>query len=402
MLAWLVWSMTVAAVAALFSLFVEGCTAQSKHDGADQPAPASVWTHVENDVTGLRLALAPDGSIYVAGYSGYTYEGGDFGTYESVWIGKLTAEGELSWSTEMPNNDLAPNDIAATSDSGFVLATEDFTVDAGADNAVTRYDGTGQELWTTPFDGRPAAVAVGPDDAIVVGGCQTATKDNYVALVAALASDGTPTWSATYGDPAARSTVVDIDISSNADVYLAGRMGVESASTRSRAWLHRADADGSPVWDLLLSDAIVTDQVHVVAVTPTGTAIALVRTDQTSVVAFDAEGTQMWSKTPSVANGRRLAADAQGGFVLVDGELIETEGEECDGVGVFIACPSQMRVARSDPGGALRWLEIDEGCDRGEDVAITGDDRVVVLAGCPAESAWEHRVATGLLLYADP
>jgi len=107
------------------------------------------------DDIGFSIAVAPDSSVRATGYENYWPDG----TWEEVWVAKLTAAGEVSWIQRYnsPDND---------HDHGFGIAVDALsyayvvgrTVRIEPDGLIhgnallQRYDPNGTLLWTQVFD----------------------------------------------------------------------------------------------------------------------------------------------------------------------------------------------------------------------------------------------------------
>ena len=402
----------------LFGLLLGlGCTAGPLKFGKDtdagsgtdtdtttgEPAPAGVleWSTIHKDIAGIDLAVAADGSLIVIGQSGYNYEGGDGGSFTGSWIGKFDPAGALLWAVETPHEPGSyRSPVAVTTSPGgdIFVAFVDYAVLEGEGNVVERLDPAGEVLWTATLPARASALAA-TVDGVIVGGSRAVSGNNGVGWVQALDGAGAPIWDRDHGDPSMRSSLVSAVAVDGDAVILGGRRGVDPASTRAQAWLHRADrSTGAELWDQTLGDAVATDEVHDVGVAADGTIVALGWSDAAFVRAFDPGGAALWSiESTELIGARSLAVAADGSFALTDGLYLDIDDPDAC-TGPFSPCPVRLQLERREPEGALRWSATSDVCRAGQVAAVTPNDRIVVLADC-AETPISD-VAMGLLMYA--
>ena len=360
--------------------------------GEPLPPAARLWSQSIDDVTPLGMSIAADGSIYVAGQSGYTYEGGDGGSYASAWVGKFDATGTLVWNAE-PGPGIGY--VAATSD-GAVFTTTD--VDGVGE--VSRYDADGEVMWTVPREHRADAIAVGPDDRIVLGGYRTIEPVGIDVWAAGLDGDGTQAWEVFFGDvEEGNSAVQALTFTPDGDVVLAGRIGIAPASSQSKAWIAKLSGDGATRWDQTISAGEATDWITGVDAAADGTIHAVVWAGASRTVrAFDGAGVELWSFEAEPVGGiTGVAVATDGSFVLTDGEQLPFEDPEaCEAP--WGPCPSGLRVARHDADRSVRWFDAREDCNLGVAADVLPDDRVIVVGACPPEIGLSE-VSMGLFAY---
>jgi hypothetical protein len=232
-----------------------------------------LWTRVWSPggaerVSGEYVAVAADGSVYLAGSVGSHYEGGAW------FLRRYSSDGELLWGRDEPGwrhgrTAEGPTGLAVADDQ--VLLAGRFQGCCGdlrvIDGWVLSFGLDGERRWRDPFEApgygpfsdEADAIAVGGAGRIyVVGWTATGAESDelaapHVLFVQALSADGDPEWSRMYPATAHR------DQHFGADVAIRGQMLVVSALvdgppvnvTRSRpghAWLSRLTPDGDRLW----------------------------------------------------------------------------------------------------------------------------------------------------------
>jgi len=392
------------------SLGEESDTGSSEAGGSDDsgtdtgteplPPATEVSSQFIDDVTPSGISIAADGSIYVVGNSGYTYEGGDGGSYASLWIAKFDPAGTLLWNLE-PGPSYGS--IAAASD-GCAVAKVGYTEGRG----VQRYDGDGELLWSVeltdePEDviDQPEAIAIGPDGLVVVAGYHATGGNGLEGWAAAYDDTGAPQWDALYGDAATgKSAVQAVTFAPDGDIVLAGRHGLEPLSSRSQAWIAKVDTAGATQWEQSVTEGVGTDWITGVDVASDGTIHAIVWDGADRLVqAFDPSGTLLWSADATPISGTSgIAVASDGSYVLTDGEQLDFDDPNaCEAP--WGPCPSALRLARFDADRSVRWFDQRDDCNLGVAAGVLPDDRVIVAGACPPEIG-TSTVAMGLFVYA--
>lgn len=370
----------------------------------DPIEPVQRWRHLVDDVSGIDLALGPDGTIHVIGLAGYHYEGGDSGYFDSLWLGKHDADGNLLWEhTEPVAGGATTLSALAVDDQGDVyISIIDYSVLAGGGNVVRKIDADGTEEWTAVLPARAEALAAIPGGGVIAGGSQEAGANNGLAWVQAFDADGNPGWEQTFGDPAMRySEISAIAVTDDGGAVLGGRIGIEPASSRARAWVAAVElSDGSLRYETLLSDGVATDRVYDLGLTADGTTLALGTEDGAWVQAIDPSGSQMWTWPTEEVAGGTIAVFPDGGFALGDGQYLDIEDPDACW-GPFSPCPVAMRLARYAADRMLRWSLTTDECRSARVTEPTADGGLLVLAGCDEVPDYGP-VAMGLLRYDEP
>jgi outer membrane protein assembly factor BamB len=392
--------------ALVWMIAMTGCPLDSKSLGEDEgasdesgdesvgesgddepPAPAEELRRSEiDDTTPSEIAVGPDGSIYVVGRRGYTWDAEAFdGDFASVWIAELDAAGEIVWERTEDVDRPRTLAVAATSD-GFVLTTTAESIDAVA--TIARYDGSGEPLWSIETPQFPRRVAVGPDDRIAVAGITVIGADRQDAWTAEYeGSTGDLAWETDVGTGDVRSSHGEsVAFTPDGDVIVGGGQGVAELTGRSRAFLARVDPNGETIWEQTYSEGVESDGVIDVVVTSDGTIHAAIVADEIhSIRRFDGDGTETFAWDATLVDAVTAIAVAD------DGSFVATDGGSADA--------AALRIARHDADGHARWFGERDDCALGVDVVILPNDEVLVAGACPP-AIEDAQVATGLFTYA--
>jgi hypothetical protein len=193
-------------------------------DGAPRWA-RQFGTDARDDASGV--AVAPDGTIFVAGRTFGALEGGSAGA-EDVFLRAYGADGGALWTRQIgtPYDDAAY--AVAVDAAGRPVVVGATQADVGGEHAggwnaaVWAFDATGATRWTRRFgaDGIDiaSAVAVDADGDVVIAGWTDAglfgpANGGIDAFVRRLDPDGTPRWARQFGTAAADSaTAVVVDV----------------------------------------------------------------------------------------------------------------------------------------------------------------------------------------------
>jgi len=351
-------------------------------DSGEAPnEPDERWSTIRPDITGTDIAVAPDGSFYVIGQSGYTAQG-DGGFYDDRWLGKYDANGGLEWEIFEPqpfDDFVYPVAISLDAAGNLYVALIDYTVSVDGDNRVRKLDPDGNELWSMSIPGRLGDIVAQPEGGAIAVGSQEGS-----AWAQSLDIDGNLGWARTFdGLPMTYSEITDAALTSDGGVALGGRLGIEVDSSRSRAWAATLErVDGADRWQTFLSDGVITDRVVGVGVAADGTTLVAGWSDTAWVKGLDPSGTVQWTWTNDLAEGTEsLAVFPDGSFAVGDGLFADPEdAENCiDGLG---PCPTTMRVVRMHADRTPAWsLETTE-CHTALVVTPTVDDGLLTLAAC--------------------
>lgn len=356
-------------------------------DSGDIPnEPDERWSTIRPDIAGTDVAVAPDGSFYVIGQSGYTAQG-DGGSFDDRWLAKYDADGLLQWETFEPQpfeDFVYPVALSVDAAGNLYVALIDYDVTVDGDNRVLMLGPDGTALWSTSVPGRLGDVVALPGGGAIAVGSQEGA-----AWAQSLDADGNLGWSRTFdGLPMTYSELTDVALTSDGGVAVGGRLGIEVDSSRSRAWAATLElADGADRWQTFLSDGVATDRVVGVGVAADGTMLVAGSSDTAWVLGIDASGAVQWTWINDVAEGTdSLAVHPDGGFAVGDGLLTDPEdAENClDGLG---PCPSTMRVVRLHADRTPAWSLQTTECHTALVVTPTADGGLLTLAACYHDDA---------------
>lgn len=331
-----------------------------------------------------EIAVAPDGSVYVAGTT-LSFGAGD----RDAFLLKFAADGSLAWQRtygtgpveEFTRADEFGLGVAAAPD-GSAYITGQF---ADGNLFLAKFDSDGNLLWERTWGGNgnvSNGVEVAPDGSVYVAGI-TFTFDvgQGDALLLKFAPHGALIWARTWGGPffdAAR----DVALGPDGGIYLAGDTNSFFAND---AFLVKFAPDGTVLWErdwgtagtseagLTAAFGVGTWQDGSVYITGNsfGTGV-----DETVIlVKFDPNGLLVWEKLaePSFGTGTDVA-------VGPDGHVYVTGIADPDAGG-------DLFVLKFLPDGRARETRTWGGAEQesGQSIAIAPDGTIVVagLAGAP-------------------
>lgn len=235
--------------------FYDICTIKYDSNGTTQwvrryNGPGNYWD------APYGLALGPNGSVYVCGYSEGVGTLGDFTTI------KYSADGTEQWVARRDGS-LHGNDAATAvvaDDSGNVYVTGYWGVDppATVEYLTIKYDLNGTEEWESTYNGTAIAIAIDSGHNVYVTGysSDTATSLDYATIK--YLPDGTQAWAARYDGPShGDDRGTGIAINDSGDVIVTGSslgMGtnidfatVEYSPDGQERWVARYNGPGNSV-----------------------------------------------------------------------------------------------------------------------------------------------------------
>jgi hypothetical protein len=224
------------------------------------------WRHAGPlwHASGMAIAPAPGGGVYVGGYSGYgTGEGGD-----AVLL-RFATTGRLLWRQELPEafGTALVVGLAATS-RGVVAAVEDHgccDIAAEREGYLQAFDAVGSLSWRSPFEApgidaatrdTPWAVATGHGDRVYAAGSidrkvyrEDAPPPDVDLMIQALGPDGRVLWTRVAGPKGVRSyddSATDVTV--RGGLVVASGVSWPRSGNRTRAWLRAFDANARRRW----------------------------------------------------------------------------------------------------------------------------------------------------------
>lgn len=260
--------------------------------------------------TATGVAAGPDGSAYVTGTTS------SFGPGNPAFLLRFAAGGALVWQRTWGgvNVDFA-NAVAVASDGSAYVVGQTVSFGSVRDAFIVKFSAAGdllwQRIWGGPTRDAASAVAVGPDGSVYVAGQSESFSAVYEITLLKFAPDGTlvfqELWSRGVNDFAQ-----GIAVSGDGSVYVAGIRSGGSEST-----LLKFAADGTLLWQRLFNE-IGTDAVRGVAVLADGSVFLAGWTDSFGaglqdelVLKVSALGDLVWAKTwggPSSEEAHGIAA----------------------------------------------------------------------------------------------
>lgn len=206
------------------------------------------------------VAVAPDGSIYLAGVTDTL--AGPF----DAWLRKLGPSGAEIWTRTYDSVAKSHEffyDVAVDATGGAVAVVgRERRNDIGqAYNwLVQKYDSAGTLLWTRSYSGpgyfyddEASRVAFAPNGDVVAAGFETnVLGDNADVVVRRYSAGGDLLWHRTYGSEAPGYTGDDyaqgVAVDAAGDVYVAGGIKAKDPpSSKTDRWIRKYSADGNTV-----------------------------------------------------------------------------------------------------------------------------------------------------------
>jgi uncharacterized delta-60 repeat protein len=329
------------------------------------------------------VAVAPDGSVYVAGGTNSFGTGVGVGDRDAFLL-KYTPGGGLAWQktygVERSDPLIAADDVAtdvAVGADGAVYVTG-FTTTGQA--FLVRFDPAGNLLWQRAWGGDgfelPDAVAVAPDGSVYITGFTNSFgAGDQDAFLVKYTPDGSVVWERTWGG-AGLDAARDVAVAADGSVYIAGDTNSFFAND---AFLVKYDSAGAIVWERDWREGTIEDISGAlgVATAPDGgvyvTGLASINLVGQNIflLKFTAAGGLVWQKTwgarQEAALGVAVAAD---GNIYVTGNTNLGEG----GGDAF--------VVKFLPNGKVRDASTWGGIDNESGQAIAaGVDGAVYVAG---------------------
>ena len=290
------------------------------------------------DLEATDITPSQDGNFYFCGKV-------TTGLVEDGIIGKIDGEGNLIWTKTIGNtgNDKLVR-IKTTFDGG-ILAVGTATLN-NQDGWLVRTDANGNVLWSKRFDGGSSDYSVDvyemPNHDIVVA----STANNFSNIfLTKLSATGTIIWQKAYP----YGYVYDVDGTADGNLIISGASTIFGFGMND-SWVVKVSAtDGSFIWGKAMGQPM-NDGMDFVMSTSDGGFLMMQNwhdapgTYDTYVHKTDAAGNLTWSKLINgvLAQMRSYSAleNPDGSFVICLQDL---------------SVPSDMKLAKMSPAGALLW-----------------------------------------------
>ncbi|MDJ0533964.1 MAG: SBBP repeat-containing protein [Xenococcaceae cyanobacterium MO_207.B15] len=321
------------------------------------------------------VAIAPNGSTYLAGYSSGSLGGTNQGSNDA-WFGKYDSDGNQVWSRQIGTEDWDGVWDIDTDNEGNLYLVGTTRGDLVASNPgirfdvwVSKYDSDGNQLWIQQFEETEASlrIDVAPDgDTFSLSGVNLGQPSGWSAFVGKYdSSDGTEVWFNEFGtgrNPD-ESYAVAIDDQDNvfASGWTSGDLGGENAGQYD-VWITKFDSSGNQQWIRQLgSDSfefswgIDTDSegnVYVGGWTSGNLAAELKGSYDGFLAKYDSEGNQVWTEQFGSSGDDEVTNIfvSEDDYIYVTGFTNGNLGGESDG-------SYDAFAAKYDSDGNQIWIE---------------------------------------------
>jgi len=409
----------------------------------------------EGDTFFRAVSVAPDGSIYVGGYTVglATFEGDTFGeTGEAGFFMKLDQDGNLIWRRQVTgNNYQIVTSLAATPDGGVMVAGEfwdEVVLEGGPtfdnlatdteDSYLTHYDANGNHIWSNHVDGddseRIRNLAVDATGRVVVvgefqveaqipGGPLLTEAGNtngpaHQVFVAMRDAGGGHLWANGYGSDQRDQEAFAALFTSDGNVVVGGDfrqtidfgLGALGAMDGQDAFLVKleADNDGAALWQTWVKgDA--AEHLRGLDTCPDGSLAVSGTFDATLVVddgpAHGAIDDDIWHARLT-SEGKHIASDSLSGtaddigyYHMIrcdpDGHLVLAGTFDSTLFGADPMGNQDAFVAKLDDEGGVFWIQRfgSDGFEQAKNLTLTADGSIL------ASGNFDKQITLGTDLY---
>ena len=257
-----------------------------------------------DDDVGASVAVAPDGSVYICGY---TIAGA--GSYDA-FLAKFSSSGTVQWQKTLGGSgyDVA-SCVAVAPDGSVYIGGQTQSAGAGkGDLLLAKFSSAGTLQWQRTLGGSSdndyaISVAVAPDGSVYTcGGTQSAGAGGSDCLLAKFSSSGTVQWYKTLGGSGTDSGY-SVAVASDGSVYVCGYTTSAGAGSYD-AFLAKFSSSGTVQWQRTLGGRDI-EQGYSVAVAPDGSVYTCGYTKSSEtgnqnlgyIAKFSSSGTVQWQKT---------------------------------------------------------------------------------------------------------
>ena len=332
-----------------------------------------------DDDVGESVAVAPDGSVYIGGYT--TSAGA--GSYDA-FLAKFSSSGTVQWQRTLGGSGYDNTSCVAVAPDGsvYVCGGAQSAGVGGSDCLLAKFSSSGTVQWQRTLGGKrdetSNSVAVAPDGSVYIGGqTQSAGAGKGDLLLAKFSSAGTLQWQRTLGGSSGNDYAISVAVAPDGSVYTCG--GTQSAGAgNSDFFITKFSSSGTVQWYKTLGGS-GTDTGYSVAVAPDGSVYVYGYTTSAGAGSYDAflakfssSGTVQWQRT---LGGRDLehgysVAVASDGSVYVCGY---TKSSETGNQNLPL-------IAKFSSSGTVQWQKTLGGnvFDGAQSIAVAPDGSVYV------------------------
>ena len=275
------------------------------------------------------VAVAPDGSVYVCGGTQSAGAG-----RSDCLLAKFSSSGTVQWQRTLGGSkDEGGNSVAVASDGSVYVCGQTQSAGAGkGDLLLAKFSSAGTLQWQRTLGGSSdndyaISVAVAPDGSVYTcGGTKSAGAGNSDFFITKFSSSGTVQWYKTLGG-SGTDTGYSVAVASDGSVYVYGYTTSAGAGSYD-AFLAKFSSSGTVQWQRTLGGRDL-DHGYSVAVAPDGSVYVCGATNSagsgnqttTYIAKFSSSGTVQWRKTlgGNVFDGAQSVAVAPDGSVYVCG-----------------------------------------------------------------------------------
>jgi uncharacterized delta-60 repeat protein len=263
---------------------------------------------------GLGVAIGSDQSVYITG---------GFGS-GNLFLVKFDPDGNVVWQRTWGGNGVSGSDVAVAADGSVYVAGVTFLSGQGqADALLVKFTPAGDVVWAQTWGGQffdgAEGVAIGSDGGIYIAGDSNSFGDEFAFLVK-FAADGSMVWDRAWG-VGGDAFAFAVSASPDGSVYMTGLSAF--TSTDLSVFLAKFDAAGALLWDKLSGPDFGTGLGVTVGlngnVYVTGSAPDATRFSDAFVVEFLPNGrartARMWGGAEE-EDGRSIAAAPDGSIVV--------------------------------------------------------------------------------------
>ena len=257
-----------------------------------------------DDDVGESVAVAPDGSVYICGYTTSAGAGG----YDA-FLAKFSSSGTVQWQRTLGDSGYDGAQSVAVAPDGSVYVCGG-TQSAGAgrsDCLLAKFSSSGTVQWQRTLGGSKDeggnSVAVASDGSVYVcGQTQSAGAGKGDLLLAKFSSAGTLQWQRTLGGSSDNDYAISVAVAPDGSVYTCG--GTKSAGAgNSDFFITKFSSSGTVQWYKTLGGS-GTDTGYSVAVASDGSVYVYGYTTSAGAGSYDAflakfssSGTVQWQRT---------------------------------------------------------------------------------------------------------